>query len=206
MKTQVLMKRELFGCEIKQQSKTEFFSATDLVKAGNKWRRSEELTDFNLSQYLKGKLFLEFKKEVELKYGKSVSIGRGAGANTWVHPLLFIDIALAINPKLKIEVYEWLFDNLIKFRNESGNSFKEMAAAIYVRYSNKQDFPRYIRKVAFFIKTELNVKDWETATADQLRKRNVVHNSIRLLCSVLNDTDQAVRLGVKEKLQNNPIN
>lgn len=25
MKTQVLMKRELFGCEITQQSKTEFF-------------------------------------------------------------------------------------------------------------------------------------------------------------------------------------
>ena len=49
MKTQVLMKRELFGCEITQQSKTEFFSATELVSAGNKWRASNGLINFNLS-------------------------------------------------------------------------------------------------------------------------------------------------------------
>ena len=32
------MKRELFGQEISQKSKSEFFSATDLLRAGNKYR------------------------------------------------------------------------------------------------------------------------------------------------------------------------
>ena len=40
MVTEVIMKRELFGHEISQKSKSEFFSATDLSKAGNEWRRS----------------------------------------------------------------------------------------------------------------------------------------------------------------------
>lgn len=34
MKTEVTMVRTLFGMPIAQKSKTEFFSATDLVKAG----------------------------------------------------------------------------------------------------------------------------------------------------------------------------
>lgn len=201
METQVIMQRELFGCIISQQSKTEFFSATDLVKAGNKWRRANELSDFNLSQYLKGSSFLEFKKEMETKYGTVLSSGRGRNSSTWVHPLLFIDIALAINPKLKVEVYEWLFDNLIRFRNESGDSYREMSAAIYARCSNKREFPAYIQKVANYIKAELKVYDWQKATQDQLKKRDTIHNSIRLLCNVLNDTNQAVRIGVKENIK-----
>lgn len=195
------MKRELFGCEISQQSKTEFFSATELAKAGNKWRRFNELSDFNLSQYLKSNSFIEFKNEIEKKYGNVITSSRGRNSNTWVHPLLFIDIALAINPKLKIEVYEWMFDNLIRFRNDSGDSYKEMSAAIYTRFVNKREFPNYIQKVANYIKAELKVDDWQKATEQQLKSRDTIHNSIRLLCNVLNDTNQAVRLGVKENIK-----
>ena len=55
MKTEVIMKRELFGSEISQQSKSGFFSATDLVKVGNKWRYENGLSTFNLSLFLKSK-------------------------------------------------------------------------------------------------------------------------------------------------------
>ena len=200
MQTQVLMKRELFGCNISQQSKTEFFSATELVKAGNKFRLANGLSEFNLSQYLKGSSFKDFKSELENKYGNVITSGRGRSSNTWVHPLLFIDIALAINPKLKIEVYEWLFDNLIKYRNNSGDSYKEMAASVYTRYPNKREFPVYMQKIALYIKRELGVSDWNNATEEQLLKRDDIHKSIKLLCNVLNNTDQAVRIGVKENI------
>lgn len=201
MDTQVEMRRVLFGHEIKQQSKTEFFSATDLVNAGNKWRFANGMKPFNLSQYLNSNSLIEFKEELEKKYGTVLTSGRGRNSNTWVHPLLFIDIALAIDAKLKIEVYEWLFDNLIKFRNDSGDSYKAMSAAIFCRFTNQREFPNYIQRVANFIKLSLKVEDWETATEDQLKKRDLIHNSIRLLCNVLNDTDQAVRIGVIENLK-----
>lgn len=200
MKTNVIMKRELFGSEISQQSKTEFFSATDLSKAGNKWRLTNDMSPFNLSQFLKSKSTTEFISELSNKYGKVVSIGRGRNGHTWVHPLLFIDIALAINPKLKVEVYEWLFDNLIKYRNDSGDSYRQMSAAIFYRTKNKSLFPDYIKGVAVQIKKSLNVNDWESASEIQLKKRDLIHSSIKLLCNVLNNTDEAVRIGIKENI------
>ena len=198
METEVIMKRELFGQLISQKSKSEFFSATDLVKAGNKWRQANELSLFNLSQYLKGARAAEFISEMDAKYGKCVITGRGSTASTWVHPLIFIDIALAINPKLKIEVYEWLFDNLIRFRNDSGDSYKGMAAALYTRCNNTREFQTLVQNTANLIKHSLQVIDWNLATEQQLRKRDVIHNSIRLLCRVLKDVDAIVRIAIEE--------
>lgn len=198
MKTQVIMKRELFGSEIKQQSKTGFFSATDLVNAGNEWRRNNGLSFFNLSQFLNKKSTEEFIGELELKYGTVISKGRGRNSATWVHPLLFIDIALDISPKLKVETYEWLFDNLLKYRNDSGDSYKEMSAALFTRVDNVREFPSFISNVAIDIKESCGVSDWQTATEVQLNKRNRIHQSIKTLCNVLTDPMQAVRLGIQE--------
>ncbi len=198
METEVIMKRELFGCQISQKSKSQFFSATDLVNAGDKFRREQGLSDFNLSLYLKGASFLQFKEEVEKKYGQAIISGRGRSAQTWVHPLIFIDIALAINPKLKLEVYEWIFDHLIKFRNDSGDSYKEMSAALFTRFGNVREFQKYIASVADEIRNALNVSDWQTANEQQLEKRDKIHRSIKLLCRVLTDTNQIVRIAIVE--------
>lgn len=199
MTTEVTMKRTLFGKDISQKSKSEFFSATDLVEAGNNFRRENGLSQFNLSQYLKSKSTNDFVEELEIKYGiKVINSSRGRNSKTWVHPLLFIDIALAISPKLKVEVYEWLFDHLIANRNISGDSYKEMSSAIYSNYGNKKEFPKYISKVAEHIKKSVGVSDWESCTSEQLEKRDKIHVAIKLFCNVLNDTNQAVRLGVLE--------
>lgn len=196
MKTEVVMKRELFGFDVSQKSKSEMLSGTDLVRAGNKWRRTNELSDFNLSQWLKKQSTVEFIDELNSKYGKSIVKGRGRSAHTWMHPLLFIDCALAISPKLKIETYEWLFDNLIKFRNESGDSYKLMCGALYARASNKTNFNGYVIDVAKKIKLACGVSDWQSATESQLEKRKKLHNDIALLADVLNNNDEAVRLAI----------
>jgi len=197
METQVVMKREIFGHEISQQSKSEFFSATDLVKAGNKWRRANELSDFNMAQWLKTKSVLEFKEELESKYGKCL---KRSNKISWVHPLLFIDMALSISPKLKIEVYEWLFDHLLKHRNDSGDSYKEMTGSLYTRHNNNKTFPTFITSVASAIKTACKVKDWETATESELKQRDNIHKSIKTLCIVLDNANEAVRLGISENI------
>jgi len=136
MKTEVIMKRELFGCEISQQSKTEFFSATELIAAGNIFRNGKGMSKFNLSQFLTTNSTTEFIKALEKKTGADVvNVSRGRNGNTWVHPLLFIDIALAISPELKIEVYQWLMDNLLKYRNLSGDTYNHMCASLWEKSS-----------------------------------------------------------------------
>lgn len=198
MKTEVVMQRELFGKQISQQSKTEFFSATDLATAGNYWRAANGLPLFKLQDWFKQKNVKEFMAEIEIKYGKAKVATRGRNAHTWVHPLLFIDMALFISPKLKIEVYTWLFDNLIKFRNESGDSYKKMCGALWVRSTNKRNFTDDIKKIANIIKNECNVKDWQKATEKQLKLRDKMHENIALLADILNNNHEAIRLGIQK--------
>lgn len=201
MKTEVTMKRELFGQEISQKSQSEFFSATDLVKAGDKWRVMNNLSIFNLTQYFNGAKAKEFIHEVEEKYGPCIIKGRGKKAHTWVHPLIFIDIALAINPKLKLEVYEWIFDKLIKYRNDSGDSYKEMSAALFTRCSSVREFSNYIQNTALQIKDALKVKDWQTASQQQLELRDKIHVSIKLLARVMSKNDNIVRIAIEEHVK-----
>lgn len=196
METEVIMKRKLFGNPISQKSKSEFFSATDLVLAGNKWRAKKGLSLFNLSEFFRRKGTIEFMSSLEEKYGKIKISGRGKGKHTWVHPLLFIDIALSISPKLKIETYEWLFDQLIKNRNDSGDSYKKMCGALYLNQKNKSEFSTYISDVALLIKEKCKVADWETATQEQLGLRNDLHKEISLLTNVLRDNAKAVHLAL----------
>jgi len=198
MKTEVLMKRELLGTVVHQQSKTEFLSLTDLGRAGNKWRMANGLQSFDTTQWLKNKNTIEFIAALEKKHGKAKISARGRGQHTWAHPLLFIDMALAMSPELKIEVYEWLFDHLIKNRNDSGDTYKKMAGSLYALHSNKAAFPSFISKVADAIRLKCNVEDWQQATEEQLSQRNQIHNAISLLCNVLRNTSDAVRIGIAE--------
>ena len=192
MKTEVVMQRELFGVEVHQKSKSEFFSATDLVKAGNKWRIGRDMSPFNFSMWLKSKSTTEFIAELEEEYGKAITRGK----KTWVHPFLFIDLALAISPKLKIEAYKWMYDQLLSNRNASGNSYKQMCGSLYAHHGNKREFHKFVSAVAREIKEKCGVENWNSATESQLRKRDQIHHDISLLANAMSNNNEAVRLAM----------
>ena len=202
MKTEVILKRPFMNGEVSQLSKSGYFNANDLVKIGNIKRRQEGLIDFNLNQFLNNKGTLEFIHELEKNSGPAVQRkGKGAGSKTWVHPLLLIDIALALNPKFKVEVYQWLYDELLRFRNQSGTSYSKMAGALYESATDKARFHKEIISIASVIKKSLNVDDWNSTTQEKLKQRDDIHNNISLLCKVMRDRNEIVRLAIKEVLQ-----
>jgi len=198
MKTEVIMKRKTLGDIISQKSKSGFFSATELVKAGNKFRILNDIKPVDLNSYFKNSANKEFIKELEMKYGKIKTDGRGRGVHLWVHPLLFLDIALWIDPKMKVEVYEWLMDNLLQFRNDSGDSYKRMTGALYQGAKNKSKFQKNIQHVARLIKTECGVDDWNHATEEQLKLRNRIHDYIAFACDMVKDANTAVVVGINK--------
>lgn len=203
METQVIMKRELFGCKISQQSKTGYFSANELITAGNKYRITNNMPMIKLQDWLNKPTTKEFINELESQLKVSVkSATRGRNANTWLHPYLFIDLALVISPKLKIEVYSWLYDELLKYRNDSGDSYKKMCGALYDGCKNKSIFHKGITTTAKLIKDACDVKDWQSATESQLKLRDRMHENISLLCDVLRNNDQAIKLGIKKAITN----
>jgi hypothetical protein len=201
MKTEVIMKRELFGMDISQRSKSEMFSATDLVRAGNKWRALEGLPLFQMSDWLQQKSTKAFTVELEKEFGKVKISGRGRGHHTWVHPLLFIDMALAISPTLKIQVYQWLYDSLLENRNSSGDSYKQMSGVLFVHAENKAMFPKHMQALARRIKDICKVLDWEHATEDQLKLRDRIHYNISIIGNVLRRNDKSIEYGIKEALK-----
>jgi len=204
MKTQVLMKRELFGTEIKQQSDTGFLDANALVYAGNKWRIEKNLPFINLHDWLSRQGTKEFIRELEINLNTTAKKAtRGRSATTWLHPFLFIDLALHISPTLKLEVYSWLYDHLLKYRNDSGDSYKKMAGALLLNCKNKRNFQKGIVTTANMIKLACNVKDWESATETQLALRDKIHDNIALLCDVLKDNNQAIKIGIDKSLKYN---
>jgi len=199
METEVIMKRQLMGGEIAQKSKNLFFSATDLERVGNVWRAKNGLSLFNKGQWFASKATQDFIKTLEDKYGVVKINSRGRNGHTWVHPFIFIDMALAISPQLKIEVYSWIYDHLIQYRNDSGDSYKKMAGALFLKYHNKSRFPAYIESVALEIKKAMKVDTWETATEEQLKLRDKIHENISLLCDVI-QLNEAVRIGIKKAI------
>lgn len=204
MKTEVILKRPFLTGEISQKSKSGLFSVNDLVNVANQKRRELGKRDFNLAQYLKTKSFLEFIEDLQEQMPSEVLInrtGKGRGANTWVHPLIFIDIALAVDPKFKISVYQWLYDELLKYRNSSGDSYKKMMGALYEKTNDKARFHVLVKDVANDIKKRLNVSDWNSATEEQLKKRDKIHENIILLSDVIRDVNQIVRISIDNALK-----
>ena len=203
MKTEVIMKRQLFEGTISQKSKSEFMSATDLQLLANQWRAKNGLNLLSLNRYFKLDSTNEFMEALQSKYGNIKTGERGRSKHTWVHPILFIDIALYFSPTLKVEVYEWLYDYLIKYRNDSGDSYKKMAGAIYVILNNKSEYQLKIKDTANKIKIALKVNDWNSATERQLELRDKIHNNISLLSNVLRDLNQVIDISINEAFKDN---
>lgn len=201
MKTEVLMQRNLFGQNVRQNSHTGFISANDIVMAGNKYRATNGLKLFDFRSWIDSESNKEFIKEMELQFGVVISAKKGKNGGTWMHPFICIDLALAIDPKLKVEVYKWLYDELLKYRNNSGDSYKKMCGALFENCSNKSNFHRGVSKTALLIQDACNVKNWQYATEEQLKLRDKIHENIALLCDVLRDNNQAIRIGILKSIE-----
>jgi hypothetical protein len=148
MKTAVIMQRQFNGKTIRQNSKTEFLNLNDLMdcflednpKSTKKVENYMRLSQTQEFAETIREAELEAKKQNTHKNGeltlpliepvKVIETKRGKNGGTWVHPYLFLDFAMWLNPKFKLWAMSIIEDKLIKLRNEAGNKFKEMQQAL----------------------------------------------------------------------------
>lgn len=215
MKTnQILTSRELMGVVVKQRTKDEFFDIADLLRAGNIWRIQNGLGLAQLANYESTKETKEFIEELRIKHGGEVWYKRKKGrvrndanedeAGVWVHPLIMIDFALWLNPRLKVETYSWIMDFLVKYRRDSGDSYKRMCGALFQYSTDRVNFYKNIAKLAKIIKVECGLREdeeWNKASEEQLKKRDRIQDNIAGLCGVLKDTKNAIELGILQTRQ-----
>lgn len=151
MKTNQTLTRQMGNFEVFQRTSDGFFNATALLKQWNGQSRSERKMDnyFNVKgtdEFVSTIMVRENLHTPKLVYVKSRA-SRGLNSGTWMHPLLFIDFAMWINPEFKYDVLRFVYDQLIQYRIEAGDTYREMTAQI-ARISKKSDIPVNISSIA----------------------------------------------------------
>ena len=140
MKTNQIMKREFYGTYIEQRTKDGFFNATSLLRfTNNKLRQNKGIKEFfknkNTKEFLsalQSELVVENSIPPKLYY-----VARNQFESTWMHPYLFVKFAMWLSPKFEVRVIKYVYDNLITYRIQAGDEFKNMCAALQEDYINR---------------------------------------------------------------------
>ena len=128
------MKRPLADFTVEKRTKDGYFCLTGLLNNWNlKMGTKKELKD-----YFENKATQEFVKaladEENLHGDKSPYVKSKArldrGGGTWGHPLLFIDFAMWLNPHFKVKVLKFVSDQMLTYRNEAGDAYKQLSSAM----------------------------------------------------------------------------
>ena len=110
--------------------------------------KKKDIDDFFLNKSTQEYIQVIMQKE-NLNTEASVylkSRGKYSGG-TWMHPMLFIDFAMWLNPYFKYDVLRFVSDEMIKYRNLAGDSYKTLASHV-ATIVPKQLMPMAMKKIA----------------------------------------------------------
>jgi hypothetical protein len=178
MKTSVTMIRKMGDFEIHQRTKDGMFNATSLLKQYNNGKRGKEVNAF-----LKNSSTIEFieslQESEELDTRNIVSVCKGGNSNnqgTWMHPYLFIDFAMWINPKFKVSVIKFVYDELIKSRHNAGDNYRLLSeSGVKLKGYNFSEVATAMNWIVFDKKGK-NLR--QTATQEQLKELSDIQTKL----------------------------
>ena len=127
---------------------------------------------------------------------------RGRDANTYMHPYLFIKFAMWLSADFEVKVIKWVYDNLIKVRNDAGDHYLEMCDAINNRYlewskGKKPDPLVFIKEANYLKQLAFGYKDKgrNEATEDELKLLNALQKAnIKLISQGINKDERWLTL------------
>lgn len=134
MKTNQLMTRKIGEYEVFQRTKDGMFNATVLLQAWNNTTgEKKEVKKFfeneNTKEFLDALVKEENLDGQNSAYVKSKArLDRGGG--TWMHPILFMKFAMWLNPRFEVQVIKFVYDQMLRYRDEVGEDYKKLAAAL----------------------------------------------------------------------------
>lgn len=75
---------------------------------------NQQVTEVDLIKHVKGRMS---------KNGRTPD-------KVWMNPILFIKFAMWINPTFEVKVIRFVYDEMIKYRNDAGDAYRELSSAI----------------------------------------------------------------------------
>ncbi len=128
MKSNQNMVRQMGNFEVIQRTKDGMFNATLLSKQWNENANQRKDT----SDFLRLKNTKEYIQEISESVNTGIPVikkSSGKYGGTWMHPYLFIDFAMWLNPKFKLQVIKFVYDKLIKYRHQAGDNYSQLQKA-----------------------------------------------------------------------------
>lgn len=199
MKTNVILSstdRNLFGVTIRQNTKEQFLSVTDLQRAYEAARWQYGWSDRKVSDILNTAAtkervfyllkerdfiktdFVGFMKMVEAegltKVLKGLNLykttGRGAEKTVMSDPYIWVLLAMELNPMLYAKVVMYLTDSLIFDRVEAGNEYMPMNSAIKNLIGSNVEYSKYAKLINIKVFGQHQTGMRNIASASELRK------------------------------------
>lgn len=132
MKTNNVMVRPMGDFVVQQRTKDGMFNATSLLKQWNtNTGAKKEIKDYIRNESTKEFIEALIAEENLNKENSPYLTSRGKhNGGTWMHPILFIDFAMWLNPGFKVKVIKFVYDQMIQYRNEAGDAYKYLSAAV----------------------------------------------------------------------------
>ena len=169
MKTNQIMVREQGFI---QRTSDGYFNATKLVEQWNITNGEKK----QLGNYMKTQSTNDYVEQLKKEGIENPIIavrGNNKNSGTWVHPKVFIDLAMWVSVEFKSKVIDYVLDGLIKSRHDAGDYYNEMTKAIldtYVDYYNVKPPAHVYIEEANMVKSLVVSKDRNNMTEQELKQ------------------------------------
>lgn len=123
------MVRKMGDFNVIQRTKDGMFDATELLKQWNSRSGQRKGVDEFIRKQSTQEFISTLEVEESINTTKVVLSRKGKKGGTWMHPLLFIDFAMWLNPRFKYHVLKFVYDQLIEQRHAAGDMYRTLSNA-----------------------------------------------------------------------------
>ena len=154
------MVRCIDSFSVTQRTSDGYFDGSELLRQwnsvdGNPRRQMSKFLEMDSTRDFLKALAIDESQSANLLIGENQLLIKVKGRNTkngkmpdkvWMNPLLFIKFAMWINPVFEVKVLRFVYDEMIRCRNDAGDAYKELSSAVMTIVPN--DFmPKAMKKV-----------------------------------------------------------
>ena len=171
MKSNQEMVRRIEKFSVTQRTSDGFFDGSELLRQwnsveGNQQRKMARFLEMDTTkEFLTALAIDEYERKshgAKMHHGDNQQVKTTdliimvKGRNTksgktpdkvWMNPLLFIKFAMWINPTFEVKVLRFVYDEMIKYRNDAGDAYRELSSAIG-KIVPSDFMPKTMQKVA----------------------------------------------------------
>lgn len=205
------MVRKMGSFNIEQRTKDGYFDANSLL---TQWNSRPENTRRRKDDFLNSKRTKEFIDTIQEdlangeispmafyeKKGRNTSKGK-IKDELWMHPYLFIDFAMWINPKFKLSVIKFVYDELINQRTLAGDNYKTLSSSL-VKLKG-YSFQEVAIAIQWIVYDKTGKELRQSATQEQLKEINDIQTKLAFAIDMNYITSYEQLISELRKLYNN---